>query len=57
MPNTGDRLACRSQPGISQWGERLGTVVAKDQDAALKAAIKSFMLPREEHDRLLVRPR
>jgi hypothetical protein len=41
----------------SARGERLGIVVAKDQDAALKAAIKLFMLPREEDDRLLVRPR
>jgi hypothetical protein len=58
-------MALRKRASESEWevfrlsarGERLGVVVATDQDAALKAAIKSFVLPREENDRLLVRPR
>jgi hypothetical protein len=38
-------------------GEFLGVVTARDEAAAIEAAIKSFKLSREDQNRLLVRPR
>lgn len=38
-------------------GEYLGTVKAKDQGSALKAAIKTFALRRQDEPALLIRPR
>lgn len=37
-------------------GEYLGVVVAKDDEAAIKAAVKAFNLPAQEASRLIVRP-
>jgi hypothetical protein len=38
-------------------GEFVGVVTAKDEAAAIEAAIKSFKLSSEDQKRLLVRPR
>jgi hypothetical protein len=37
-------------------GEHLGCVTAPDEQAALKAALKTFALDKVEQERLLIRP-